>query len=153
MMYMKEVRDCSDEGCSRTLIILNRCTDSAYKEISMTTAYTGQSGSKGFSSEEKSRTTSQSESSMTDIKKDAQSIREDLHDLKEDAGKLTSHAAEGVKQSVKDGAQSVSDFAHSTTDKVAKYNTAACESIRERPVSSVLIALGVGVVLGKLMGR
>lgn len=119
----------------------------------MTTAYTGQSGSKGFSGDDKSRTTSQSESNMADIKKDAHSVREDLHQLKEDAGRLTSHAADEIKHGVRQGTQSVSEFAHIATDKVSEYNTAACASIRERPVTSVLMALGVGVILGKLLGR
>jgi ElaB/YqjD/DUF883 family membrane-anchored ribosome-binding protein len=119
----------------------------------MTTAYTGQSGSKGFSGDDKSRTSNQSESSMTDVKKDAHSVREDFSQLKDDAGKLTSHAAEEVRSTVQQGAQRVSDFAHNATDKVSEYNTAACNSIRERPVTSVLMALGVGVILGKLMGR
>jgi ElaB/YqjD/DUF883 family membrane-anchored ribosome-binding protein len=103
----------------------------------MTTAYTAQNKST-IDREESGRT------SVTEIKKDVGVLKEDLTHLKDDAARITSQAAHEAVEAVRHTAESASQTAK-------RYHSAACDSVRERPMTSVALALGVGVILGRLL--
>lgn len=103
----------------------------------MTTAYTAQNKS-GMDRDETTRP------SITEIKKDVGVLKEDLTHLKDDAARITSQAAHEAVEAVRHTAESASQTAK-------RYHSAACDSVRERPITSVALALGVGVILGRLL--
>lgn len=88
---------------------------------------------------------------MTEIKQDAKSVREDLEVLKEDAAQLTSHATAQAIEAVKIGAKSAGEVATSTGEKMKQCHTAMNKQVRARPTASVLLALGAGVMIGRVL--
>ncbi|MCC5824446.1 MAG: hypothetical protein LAT64_14285 [Phycisphaerales bacterium] len=76
-----------------------------------------------------------SHSAMDDLKRDTAAVREDLSVLKDDAVKATSHAAEHATSTVKE------------------YHSNVCETIRKNPTTSVLVAAGIGVIVGKIISK
>ena len=77
-------------------------------------------------------------SGMTDVKKDAHAVREDLEVLKEDTAQLAAHATSQAVEAVKVGAKSASEVA-------------VTEQVKARPTASVLLALGAGVMIGRVL--
>lgn len=84
--------------------------------------------------------------SMQDVKRDAQMIKEDVSALGHDA------AAAGV-QAYHQAADQVSEYARSFSDSVKQCHATARQNIADRPIATILIAAGVGMVLGRFMGR
>lgn len=84
-----------------------------------------------------------SASAMSAIKEDVANVRDDLRALGHDV------AAAGT-----DAARSVADSAGASLDAAGRYARRAQERtadfVGERPLTSVLLALGVGAVLGGL---
>lgn len=115
----------------------------------MSTAYSGQSNPVS----ENDKRESGSRSAMGDVKKDAAAIRDDLTVLKDDAMKMGTDAAASAREALRHGRDSVSGVSHSATDSVKEYYKTACTTVRERPLTSIAITLGVGVVIGRLLGR
>lgn len=89
---------------------------------------------------------------VAELKKDAQNIKDDLGVLKEDAAQLGTHATQHTIEAAKAGAQGASDLACEARDVVKGYQEHMNERIRAHPTSSVLLALGAGVVLGRVIG-
>lgn len=83
---------------------------------------------------------------MQDVKRDAQMIKEDVSALGQDA------AAAGV-QAYHQAADQVSEYARSFGDSVKQCHATARQNIADRPIATILIAAGVGMVLGRFMGR
>ncbi len=114
----------------------------------MSTAYSSQSNPS-----ETDKHNSGSRSAMSDVKKDAAAIRDDLGVLKEDAMKMGTDAAAGAREALRHGRESVSEVTHSAGDAAKQYYKSTCSSVRERPMTSIALALGAGVVIGRLLGR
>ncbi|MEZ6163423.1 MAG: hypothetical protein R3B67_03205 [Phycisphaerales bacterium] len=89
---------------------------------------------------------------VLDLKKDAQNIKDDLDVLKEDATQLGAHATQHTIEAAKAGVQGASDIARGACDSMKGYQEGMNERIRAHPTSSVLLALGAGVVLGRVIG-
>lgn len=88
---------------------------------------------------------------MTDIKRDAGMVKEDLQTLKKDAVHMASHAGHEAMEAMRCGAQSVGEAAKSVGDTATRYQAQLRHNVETRPMTSVLIALGVGVVVGRLL--
>lgn len=88
---------------------------------------------------------------MSEIKKDAKAVREDLDTLKADATQMTTHATQEAIEAVRVGAQSAGEMAKSVGDSMKQTHGALCDKVSERPTASILLALGVGVVAGRIL--
>lgn len=88
---------------------------------------------------------------ITEVKQDAKNVKEDLDALKKDTAMLTSHATEQAVEAVKAGAKSAGEVASTTGQKMKQTHTAVCDQVRARPTASVLIALGAGVMIGRVL--
>lgn len=114
----------------------------------MSTAYSGQSNPTAESDKRDS-----GRSAMTEVKKDAAAIRDDLGVLKEDAMKMTSDAAAGAREVLRHGKESVTGVTSSAGDSAKQYYKTTCDTVRERPMTSLALAIGAGVLVGRLLGR
>jgi ElaB/YqjD/DUF883 family membrane-anchored ribosome-binding protein len=85
--------------------------------------------------------TDRARGAMTEVKRDAADVRESLTRVKDDALKAGSHLAEEAKH-----------YVHAAGDSMHKYQETMNDKIRENPTTSVLVALGVGVVIGRILG-
>ncbi len=90
---------------------------------------------------------------LSEIKSDASAVRDDLSVLKEDASKLTSHATQHAIEAVKTGAESAGEVAKSFSQNAKKCHESVCEQVSARPTTAVILAIGVGVVAGRLLAR
>jgi ElaB/YqjD/DUF883 family membrane-anchored ribosome-binding protein len=90
---------------------------------------------------------------MSEVKKDAAAIRDDLTVLKDDAKKISSDAVAGAREAIKHGRDSVTGVTGSASDSAKHYYKTTCDTVRERPMTSLALAIGAGVVIGRLLGR
>jgi len=109
-----------------------------------------------MTTDEKANTTTGSESKdlrdgFSEVKQDAQHVKEDLEALKQDAAQLTSHATAQAIEAVKTGAKTAADVASTTGDRMKQAHSTMTEQVRARPTASVLIALGAGVMIGRVL--
>lgn len=88
---------------------------------------------------------------------DVETLQNDLKTLKADFAKLAGLLGEQAQSSIQDTAQqakaSVQDAAQQAKDKASESAEELQEQIRDNPFASVMIALGVGFILGKLLDR
>ena len=89
---------------------------------------------------------------VDEFKRDAQNIKEDLEVLKDDATELGSHATQHTIDAAKAGVQSTTEMAKGACDSMKQYQDGMNNQIRARPTTSVLLALGAGVMLGRVLG-
>jgi ElaB/YqjD/DUF883 family membrane-anchored ribosome-binding protein len=94
---------------------------------------------------------SERRSGITEIKRDAHAVREDLDVLKEDTTQLAAHATSHAIDAVKSGAHSASELASNGGQKMREYHIAMNKQVRARPTTSVLLALGAGVMIGRVI--
>jgi ElaB/YqjD/DUF883 family membrane-anchored ribosome-binding protein len=90
---------------------------------------------------------------VSEMKRDAGAMKEDLHALKRDATQIATHATHEAMDAVRCGAKQMQDAARSAGDTAAEYHERFRERVSMHPTTSVLIALGAGVVVGRLLGR
>lgn len=90
---------------------------------------------------------------LTDIKSDAAAVREDLSHLKEDAIDVGSQAAEQAVEKLKCGAESASELAHSAGQQAKAAHASMRKHVAQHPTTAVLVAVGVGAIIGRLMPR
>ncbi len=82
-----------------------------------------------------------------------ENLREDIDTLREDVGKLAT-TLKSLAKDQKDGAyESVRTGATAAKKKVQETSDVAAHTIEQRPLLSVLIAFGVGTLMGALLGR
>lgn len=89
---------------------------------------------------------------VAELKRDAQTIKEDLEVLKEDATELGIHATKHGIDAAKAGVQSSAEFAKGACDSVKGYQESMNKQIRSHPTASVLVALGAGLMVGRVLG-
>ncbi len=95
----------------------------------------------------------QTHATMKDLKADADTVRQDLAALKDDAVDVGSQAAKEVVHRVQSGAESAMELAQSTGDKARACHKSVCKQVSKHPTAAVLISLGAGAVLGRLIWR
>ena len=79
-------------------------------------------------------------------------LREDFKTLKTDvahAGVEIAHDAKMVATDVKDA---VVETATEYGDQAAEYHATMCRTVRKYPTTAVLVSLGAGILLGRLLG-
>lgn len=91
--------------------------------------------------------------SMSDVKQDVKAVREDLGALKHDAVEVGAAVAEDAMEKFKHGAQSVADAAKSVRNAASESHKKVCKHVSANPTASILIAVGVGAIIGRLMAR
>ncbi len=91
------------------------------------------------------------------IKQDIAELRQALDKIARDVATLSESVATEIKddtkrrvREVRDGAQAAARDALETGRQSGE---AVAESVRQHPVSSLLIALGAGLVIGQLLNR
>lgn len=92
-----------------------------------------------------------SRSGIAEIKRDAHAVKEDLEELKDDTSQLASHATSQALDAVKCGAESATKLASSGGQMLRDYQCAMNKQVRARPTASVLLALGAGVMIGRVL--
>lgn len=90
---------------------------------------------------------------LTEVKKDAAAVKQDLATLKTDAARMASDATAEAVEAVRCGAESATELAKTVGDRAQKAHSSMREQVIARPTTSILIALGVGVIAGKLLAR
>ncbi len=80
------------------------------------------------------------------VRKDLGRIREDLMQLKDDAVGFAAERAQAAASSAKDGAHLVADRASKAAGEFRGF-------ISRRPMTSLLIAVGAGAVLSRMLRR
>ncbi len=94
-------------------------------------------------------------SSLADVRSDFGAVRQDISKLGSDAVDYASGAAAGAAQMVSDKARHGADVALDAAKRAGEYGNEAydqvCDFIRERPMTSALIAVGIGAVLARIL--
>ncbi len=89
-------------------------------------------------------------------------VKEDLNRLKDDAYEAASATAQVAKQTAKRGVETAKDYAKQGVETAEDYAkqandyamdaySSACDYVRERPATSILIALGAGAILSRIL--
>lgn len=110
---------------------------------SSTSKDTSQSGDSDFSLRE----------GMSEIRKDASAVKEDLDALKSDATQMAAHTTQEAIEAVRQGAQSATEMARSVGESAKQCHGALADKVSQRPTASILLAVGVGVIAGRLLAR
>ena len=118
----------------------------------MSSMHTSQSKSTPGMSDSDSRSSSTHEIKH-DLKKDVAAVRDDLSHLKDDAVRAASHTKEQAADALRHGKESVTEMAHSATESCKHYHASMCDSVKKNPTTAVLLAVGVGVIAGRLLHR
>ncbi|HMB67876.1 MAG TPA: hypothetical protein VKU85_01150 [bacterium] len=87
----------------------------------------------------------------TDEKASAQ-LRDQVETLKEDVGQTAQLAKTAAAESLEDAKEKAREYVQTGREKKEHYEDALLTRVRERPLQSVAIAAGVGLVIG-LLGR
>jgi len=85
-----------------------------------------------------------------DLHEDLHAVKEDLRALKEDFKNLATDAVEKSKASTKAAVNAVKDNA---TEQFDRSVTATRQAVEERPLTSLLIAAGIGALVGAALTR
>ena len=88
-----------------------------------------------------------------DTKRDADQVRVDIEKLKADIAALTDSLKTLAGDVGVEGASAVRAAGQKTREHVNQAAETVEQQIVERPFSSVLVAFGVGLLLGKLLDR
>jgi len=82
-----------------------------------------------------------------------QDVKKDLRHLKHDAADIAADAVASGKQALQDGADATVDAGKKVAETMGDTHKAFCRHVAEHPTSSVLIAMGVGAMLSRLLPR
>lgn len=89
----------------------------------------------------------------SELRKDVSNVIEDVKTLKDD----TVEAAKGIAQDaacrVKETASSAKDMARTTGQRAADYHATASKTVSKHPTASILVALGAGALIGRMLWR
>ena len=80
------------------------------------------------------------------VREHSDAIKSDVEALKQD----TVAAASAVSDTVAEKAKDVADLARNGGERLQDTHDSLCEQVRKRPTAAVLLALGAGVVLGRI---
>lgn len=94
-----------------------------------------------------------SEASLNDLRDDIESLRRDLAALRHDAGSYASGAARRGSSAVRHQAESAMGSARHAAEQAESIYDDGADYIRRNPTVSVLVAVGVGAVVARLLTR
>lgn len=87
---------------------------------------------------------------VENLQKDMEALREDLTALTKLYKEKAKGEAEGIAARLKEGAEKATADANA---RVREGLSVASEQIEARPLTSMLVAFGIGLALGKLLDR
>ena len=100
--------------------------------------------------------TNTKETDVDVLKKDIEDLKASVSaligDLKKSADARGASAAESARAKLDSLGQSASDMARAAADR-GRHTAEAADTVRDRPLQSVLIAFGAGLLLAKLLDR
>lgn len=85
------------------------------------------------------------------LREDVAALRDDLGVLKTDAVRTASDLASAGRGLAKEGVNMATDMARKGGAQAENLHKAVCDFVQERPTTSILIAVGVGAVLARVM--
>lgn len=88
---------------------------------------------------------------IAEIKDDLRDVRDDLTKLKDDAVGVASVAAHTAADHARQGLEVAEEYAKKAGDHVKDGYTAVCGFVKERPTTAILIAVGVGALVARLL--
>ncbi|MDX9911002.1 MAG: hypothetical protein RBS39_04135 [Phycisphaerales bacterium] len=97
--------------------------------------------------------TNPSSASRTTIRDDIDAVKSDVNSLVSDTTDLVKHSAEKSSEAVKSGIHATSDSVKSLAQQASQVHGEACEYVKRNPTASVLVAIGVGALIGRLFAR
>lgn len=101
--------------------------------------------------------TNTKETDVDVLRKDIEDLKASVSaligDLKKSADARGTSAAESARAKLDSLGQSASDMARAAADRGRHTAEAAADTVRDRPLQSVLIAFGAGLLLAKLLDR
>ena len=80
-------------------------------------------------------------------------MREPMTHIRDDLATLGTDVAEAGRRVVQTGAQAITDTAQRVSGKARDMQRAICDYATERPMTSLLVTLGAGIVIGALFLR
>lgn len=80
--------------------------------------------------------------------KQVQEVKKDLVNIREDFSTLSSDVASAGGSLVKEGKHAAKETIHRAKEKATGFHETVCDYTSEKPTQALLIALGVGAVLG-----
>lgn len=90
---------------------------------------------------------------LAEVRRDAGAIKEDLGVLKDDAIAMGTHAAHGAADVVRHGAHAATGAARSLGDSMKDVQSTVKDCIAERPMTTLLVAVGIGLIAGRLLSK
>ncbi|MCA9310796.1 MAG: DUF883 family protein [Phycisphaerales bacterium] len=88
---------------------------------------------------------------LKDIKQDAMAVKQDLGTLASDASDAAKGVAEHGVEAARHGAERAMECASDIAERTRSVHSQACDYVRRNPTTSVLIAVGAGAILGRLL--
>ena len=82
-----------------------------------------------------------------------EAIREDLGNLREDIAGLTRALKDGLDEQSQDAFERLRHSAEAGREQISKARDAAAAQVEQRPLSSIILALGLGLLIGMLFDR
>lgn len=92
-----------------------------------------------------------SDSRSGDARSAIREVKEDVRQLKQDVSQAASAAAHSGMEAIRSGASQVSDRGRRVAEAAKDTHERMCSYVSEHPTTSLLIAVGVGAVLGQLI--
>lgn len=89
--------------------------------------------------------------SLKDVKHDAMNVKKELGTLASDAGDAARGMAEHGAEVARHGAERVMHRASDIADRTRGVYSQGCDYVRRNPTTSVLIAIGAGAIIGRLL--
>ncbi len=90
---------------------------------------------------------------LRDIKDDAAAVKDDLATLAGDAKDCAVGVASAGADTARKGAESMMNTASDIAERTRSAHDQACGYVRRNPTTAVLLAVGVGAVLGRVLAR
>jgi len=90
---------------------------------------------------------------MSDVKKDLGHVKDDVSALGSDARDLAVSAKDSAVDAVRSGAQCSKETLKDIGEQAQQYHTTVKEQVIKHPTTSILVAVGVGAILGKILSR
>ncbi|MEO0483409.1 MAG: hypothetical protein AAF138_07260 [Planctomycetota bacterium] len=90
---------------------------------------------------------------MADVKQDIHRVKENLSTLGVDAKEVASAATERAVDAVRTGAETSKDVVKDLGEQAQQYHNTVVEQVVKHPTTSILVAVGVGAILGKMLSR
>ena len=87
------------------------------------------------------------------IRNDIDQVRDDVKQVKDDVGQCATDIAHAGAEAVQHGADATLEAGRKAAENAGEVHKALCRHVAEHPTSSILIAMGVGALLARVVPR